>query len=429
MESVSDAPAGAMTTARHPFWKRMVVSRVRSLTQGELHLVDESGEITIGSPAADGLRVRLTIHRHRLWRRVAFGGLLAATEAYMDGDWDVDDLTALARIFSRNMDTVSTLDSGLGRLIRPAAMMKYRRDRNSRRGAKRNISAHYDLGNDFFALMLDPTMTYSCGVFDTDASSLEDASVAKIDRLCRKLELHAGDHLLEIGSGWGALAIHAASRYGCRVTTTTISKPQFDVAVARAAEANVSDRVTVLLRDYRDLTGRYSKLVSVEMIEAVGAEYFEAFFKAAADRLEPNGVMALQAITVADQRFEAARRAVDFIKHHVFPGSCIPSISALLAAATRTSDLRLVDLEDFTPHYARTLAAWRANLERNLDAVVRITDGRFRRLWDLYLAYCEGGFRERHTGLVQMVLARPDWRGVVNRGVAPSGFGAWSPAS
>lgn len=432
MESVSDAPAGAMTAARHPFWKRMVVSRVQRLRNGELHLVDDHGEVTLGSPAADGLRVRLTIHRDRLWRRVAFGGLLAATEAYMDGDWDVDDLTALARIFARNMEAASTLDSGLGRLIRPAAMMRYRRDRNSRRGARRNISAHYDLGNDFFSLMLDPTMTYSCGVFEHDQASLEDASVAKIDRLCRKLQLHAGDHLLEIGSGWGALAVHAAARYGCRVTTTTISAQQHDVVVARVATAGVTDRVTVLLSDYRDLQGRYSKIVSVEMIEAVGAEYFDAFFKVSADHLEPGGLMALQAITVADQRFEAARRAVDFIKHYVFPGSCIPSIAALLGAASRTSDLRLVDLEDFTPHYARTLAAWRSNLERNLEAVVRITDRRFRRLWDLYLAYCEGGFTERHTGLVQMVLARPDWRGVIDRGPMPATFAScssWSTVS
>jgi cyclopropane-fatty-acyl-phospholipid synthase len=428
MESVSHARTDAVARGRQPLWKRLVVSRVAGLTNGELQLVDDSGDIIVGTPAADGLRVRLTIHRDRLWRRVAFGGLLAATEAYMDGDWDVDDLTGLARIFSRNIDQVASLDSGLGRLIRPAAMLRYWRQRNSRRGARENISAHYDLGNDFFALMLDRTMTYSCGVFDHAEASLEDASLAKIDRLCQKLDLNASDHLLEIGSGWGAFAVRAASRYGCRVTTTTISRQQYEMVMARVNEAGVNDRVTVLLADYRDLTGRYSKVVSVEMIEAVGAEYFDAFFKACADRLEPNGLMALQAITVADQRFEAARRAVDFIKHHVFPGSCIPSIAALLGSAARVTDLRLVDLEDFTPHYARTLAAWRANLEQHSDAVGRITERRFRRLWDLYLAYCEGGFRERHTGLVQMVLARPSWRGEIVR--RPGGVDAMgSPAS
>jgi cyclopropane-fatty-acyl-phospholipid synthase len=296
--------------------------------------------------------------------------------------------------------------------------MRYARARNSRRGARRNISAHYDLGNDFFALMLDPTMTYSCGVFERDDASLEEASLAKIDRLCRKLGLHAGDRLLEIGAGWGALAVHAASRYGCHVTTATISEKQHELVVRRVADAGVSDRVTVLLADYRDLTGRFSKLVSVEMIEAVGAEYFDAFFQACASRLEPGGLMAIQAITVADQRFDDARRAVDFIKHYVFPGSCIPWVGALLGAAAGVSDLRLVDLEDFTPHYARTLAAWRDNLERNRAAVDLITDERFRRLWRLYLAYCEGGFLERHTGLVQMVFSRPAWRGEVRPGPA-----------
>jgi cyclopropane-fatty-acyl-phospholipid synthase len=417
---VSHAPAGAIAGARQPFWKRLVISRVRALRNGELHLVDEHGEITIGSPAADHLRMRITIHRDRLWRRVAFGGLLAAIDAYMDGDWDVDDLTALARLFSRNIDQVTSLDSGLGRFIRPAAKLRYALSRNSRTGARRNISAHYDLGNDFFELMLDPTMTYSCGVFERSDASLEEASFAKIDRLCRKLDLHPGDHLLEIGTGWGAFAIRAASRFGCRVTTTTISRAQHALAVRRIEDAGLADRVTVLLTDYRDLTGRFSKLVSVEMIEAVGAEYFAEFFRACADRLEPDGVMAIQAITVADQRFEAARQAVDFIKHHVFPGSCIPSIGALLGAASGSTDLRLVDLEDFTPHYARTLATWRANLAARRDAVERLTTERFRRLWQFYLAYCEGGFEERHTGLVQMVLARPDWRGAVTR-LTPAG--------
>jgi cyclopropane-fatty-acyl-phospholipid synthase len=413
MESVSHAAAGAAVEWRRPLWKRLVVSRVRGLVNGELTVVDDGGELVLGTPAADGLRDRLTVHRDRYWRRLAFGGLLAATEAYMDGDWDADDLTALARLFARNIDQAATLDSGLGRLIRPAARIRYARARNSRRGAARNISAHYDLGNDFFALMLDPTMTYSCGVFEHEHATLEEASLAKIDRLCRKLALTPADHLLEIGSGWGGFAVRAASRFGCRVTTTTISRQQYELAQARVASAGLQDRVTVLLRDYRDLTGRHSKLVSVEMIEAVGAEYFETFFKVAADRLEPGGLMALQAITVADQRFDDARRAVDFIKHYVFPGSCIPSVGALTAAASRVTDLRLVDLEDLTPHYARTLAAWRENLACRSEEVARVTDERFRRLWDLYLTYCEGGFHERHTGLVQMTFARPAWRGTI----------------
>jgi cyclopropane-fatty-acyl-phospholipid synthase len=415
MEGISNVSAGVATATGSPWLKRIVLSRLRQLSNGELLIADDRGEVVAGAPAADGLRARIRVRDDRLWRRVAFGGLLAATEAYMDGDFDVDDLTSLARLFARNMDQVTQLDSGLGRLVRPAAMLRYALARNSRTGARRNISAHYDLGNDFFALMLDPTLTYSSGVFERADATLEEASLAKIDRLCRKLDLGPADHLLEIGSGWGALAIRAASHYGCRVTTTTISRQQYDLAVRRVAEAGLANRVTVLLTDYRDLTGRYSKIVSVEMIEAVGAEYYEAFFKTAASLLAPEGLMAIQAITVADQRFEDARRAVDFIKHYVFPGSCIPSVGALLAASARASDLRVTDLEDLTPHYARTLAEWRANLARNQAAVERITTERFRRLWLLYLAYCEGGFIERHTGLVQMVFSRPGWRGAAAR--------------
>ena len=256
MEGVREAAAYSAVSRRRPLWKRLVLSRVAGLKNGELLLRDDDGEVRLGTPADDGLCIRLTIHRDRLWRRVALGGLLAATEAYVDGDWDADDLTALSRLFSRNIDQVASLDSGLGRLIRPAAALRYAFSRNNRRGARRNISAHYDLGNDFFELMLDPTMTYSCAVFDRPDASLQEASIAKIDRLCRKLALHPGDHLLEIGSGWGALAIHAASRYGCRVTTTTLSQKQQEFATRRVAHAGVADRVTVLLRDYRDLDGR-----------------------------------------------------------------------------------------------------------------------------------------------------------------------------
>jgi cyclopropane-fatty-acyl-phospholipid synthase len=413
MEGLSEGLTFA-TEGRPPsLWKRLVLSRIRSLQNGEIVIADDAGECRVGTRADDDLQVRITIHNPRLWRRVVFGGLLASIEAYIDGDWEVDNLTDLARLFSRNIDQVASLDSGLGRAIAPAAKLRYALSRNSRSGSKKNISAHYDLGNDFFELMLDRTMTYSCGEFASAESSLEEASVAKIDRLCRKLDLRPDDHLVEIGSGWGAFAVHAASRYGCRVTTTTISRQQYDVAVRRVADAGLSDRVRVLQTDYRDLKGQYSKLVSVEMIEAVGAEYFAEFFRTCASLLTSSGVMAIQAITVADQRFEAARKAVDFIKHHIFPGSCIPSVGALLGAASSASDLRIVHLEDFTPHYARTLAEWRANLDRHAEAVGRITTERFRRLWNFYLSYCEGGFRERHTGLVQMVMARPDWRGEV----------------
>lgn len=407
IEQATARPGDAVAPA---LWRRLVTSRLQGFSSGELVVIDDGDEIRLGRPAPDGLQVRLVVRHPRLWRRVVFGGLLAATEAYMDGDWDTDDLTALSRLFARNIDQVSSLDSGLGRVMRPVARAHEWLSRNTRAGSRRNISAHYDLGNDFFELMLDQTMTYSCGVYERPDATLEEASLAKIDRLCRKLRLHADDHLLEIGSGWGAFAIRAAQQHGCRVTTTTISRRQYEVVCSRVAEAGLSGQVRVLLSDYRDLSGTYSKLVSVEMIEAVGADYFPEFFRVCGRLLDKGGLMALQAITVADQRFEAARRATDFIKRYVFPGSCIPSVGILASEASAATDLRLVHLEDFTQHYARTLADWRENLRRNHDAVSRLTDERFRRLWMLYLAYCEGGFAERHTGLVQMVFARPDWR-------------------
>jgi cyclopropane-fatty-acyl-phospholipid synthase len=256
--------------------------------------------------------------------------------------------------------------------------------------------------------MLDPTMTYSSGIWDGQHSTLEEASVRKLELLCRRLRLRPGDHLLEIGTGWGSLAMHAAGRYGCRVTTTTLSSAQQELATERVARAGLADRITILREDYRDLGGRYDKLVSCEMIEAIGAEQLPTFFARCAALVSPGGLLALQAITIADQHYERARREVDFIKRHVFPGSFIPSVTALVGAAAHAGALRLVELQDFGPHYARTLAAWRANLARNRLDVERITDERFRRLWHFYLCYCEGGFHEGHIGVAQLLFERPE---------------------
>jgi cyclopropane-fatty-acyl-phospholipid synthase len=389
---------------------RGLVLRHLAGAEGILRVREGGAERVLGRPAPDGLAATLTVHRPRLWRRAALGGSLGAAEAYLDGDWDADDLTSLIRLFARHQPALGGLDAGLALLRAPLDRAAHALRRNTRQGSRHNIAAHYDLGNDFFALMLDPTLTYSSGVFEHAESTLEEASRHKLDLLCRKLELSPSDHLLEIGSGWGSMALHAAGRYGCRVTTTTISPAQHALATERVRAAGLGDRVTVLLRDYRDLHGRFDKLVSVEMIEAVGHEYYPAFFARCAALLRPGGRLALQAITIADQRYEQHRREVDFIKRHVFPGSCIPSVTALLQASTRASDLRPEHLEDFTPHYARTLAAWRDNLSRRREAVERITDERFRRLWHYYLCYCEGGFRERYIGVVQLVMARPGGR-------------------
>ncbi len=311
---------------------------------------------------------------------------------------------------ARNVAAMDGLEGGLAALRRPVDAIWHALRRNTRTGSRRNIAEHYDLGDDFFQLMLDPTMTYSCGVFERPDATLEEASIAKIDRLCRMLRLGPEDHLLEIGTGWGAFALHAASRYGCRVTTTTISANQLARARRRVADAGLSDSVTVLHTDYRDLPGRFDKLVSVEMLEAVGADYYGTFFSKCASLLEDDGLMALQTITIADARYEQHVRGVDFIKRYVFPGSNIPSITALLQAATRSSDLTLRRLDDIGPHYATTLAAWRENLARNADAVARLTDERFRRIWHFYLCYCEAGFAEGYLGDAQMLFSRPRGR-------------------
>jgi cyclopropane-fatty-acyl-phospholipid synthase len=281
--------------------------------------------------------------------------------------------------------------------------------RNTKRGSRRNIEAHYDLGNDFFQLFLDETMSYSCAVFDDETTALADASREKIDRICRKLDLQPSDHLLEIGTGWGELAIHAASRYGCRVTTTTISRQQRDLAEQRVREAGLSDSVDVLLADYRDLTGTYDKVVSVEMIEAVGADYLDTFFQQCGSRLAPGGRMVIQAITVPDARYAEYLRSVDFIQQDVFPGSCLVSLGAMVRSAARTNVLQTGAVEDLTPHYARTLREWRARFFERLDDVRRLGySEEFIRRWEFYLCSCEAGFAERTTGLVQVVFTRPD---------------------
>jgi cyclopropane-fatty-acyl-phospholipid synthase len=326
----------------------------------------------------------------------------------MQGYWSTDDLTALVRILLHNREVLDGMEIGLARATAPLRKALHWAARNTRRGSRRNISAHYDLGNDFFRLFLDPTMMYSSAVFEHPGMTLEAASIAKLDRICRKLDLHPGDHVMEIGTGWGGFAMHAAANYGCRVTTTTLSRRQHELAHERIAAAGLANRVTLLLEDYRDLSGQYDKLVSIEMIEAVGHQYYDAYFRKCSELLKPDGMMMLQAITIADQRYESARDSVDFIKRYIFPGCCIPSVAALSDSIARASDMRLFHLTDIGPHYATTLRWWRENLFANLDQV-RALDypDEFIRMWEFYLCYCEGGFSERVLGDAQMLLVKP----------------------
>jgi len=382
--------------------------RLERITYGRLTVAGAGPAQVFGD--GTGPAVTLEVRDPRFFRKTALGGHLGAAEAYLDGWWETDDLVGLVRILVRNRGALAGLERGLAWLARPGRALAHALRRNTRAGSRRNIAAHYDLGNAFFGLFLDDTLAYSCGIFERPDATLREASVAKFDALCRKLELGPKDHLLEIGTGWGGFAVHAAREYGCRVTTATISRQQEVLAGRRVADAGLAGRVTVLNRDYRDLDGVYDKLVSIEMIEAVGHHYLERFFRVCADRLAPDGLFALQAITIQDRLYDAARREVDFIKRYVFPGSCIPSRAVLTAAAAAT-DLTLVDLRDLTPHYAETLRRWREGLRaRRADARALGFDDRFLRLWEFYFSYCEGGFRERVLGDVQMLFAKPENR-------------------
>lgn len=390
--------------------RRAVLARLASLSEGELMLVDGDRRYRFGRPG-DQPASAITVHDPQFYSDIAFAGSIGAGEGYAAGRWSCDDLTAAVRLLIRNRQVLDRLDGGWARLTAPLHKAVHLLNRNTRSGSRRNIAAHYDLGNDFFAAFLDETMTYSAAVFERPDMTLADAQTAKIDRLCRKLELRPSDHLLEIGTGWGTLAIHAASHYRCRVTTTTISREQHALAIERVAAAGLEGRITVLFEDYRDLRGRYDKLVSVEMIEAVGDAYYDTFFDACSRLLAADGMLALQAITIADQRYERARRSVDFIQRHIFPGACLPSVAALCASVARAGDLRLFHLEDIGPHYATTLRHWRERLRARWDELKGLgCPETLLRLWEFYFCYCEGGFAERVIGDVQMLFVKPRCR-------------------
>jgi cyclopropane-fatty-acyl-phospholipid synthase len=351
------------------------------------------------------------VHDASVYRQILTGGTIASGEAYIRGAWSSPDPVAVTRLFSANMATMASMESGQSALVTMGLKLAHRFNRNTRDGSRKNISAHYDLGNDFFQLFLDPTMMYSSALFTDGDVSLEAASQAKLEEICQQLELQSDDHLLEIGTGWGGMAIYAAQHYGCRVTTTTISREQYEYSRARVADNGLEDRVTVLCEDYRNLTGRYDKLVSIEMIEAVGHEFYSEYFRRCSELLQPEGKMVIQAITMSDQRYQQARDSVDFIKRYIFPGGCLPSIEVIAEHLSRDTDMQMVHLRDITADYASTLAHWRERFMSSLEAVKATGfDDDFIRMWEFYLAYCEGGFRERIIGTVQLAFAKPGYR-------------------
>lgn len=351
------------------------------------------------------------IHSPAVYAQMLTGGSIGSGEAYMKGYWSSPDAMEVMRIFSANLVLLNNFDASQSVFVRLALRIAHRFNRNTFKGSQLNIAAHYDLGNEFFQLFLDPTMMYSSALFSDKSASLEVASETKLDELCQQLELKADDHLLEIGTGWGGMAIHAAKNFGCRVTTTTISQEQYDFASSRVREEGLEGQITLLCEDYRNLTGEYDKLVSIEMIEAVGHDFYQNYFRMCSGLLKPNGKMVIQAITMADQRYKEARDSVDFIKRYIFPGGCLPSVAVIAQHVARDTDMQIVHLRDITDDYAETLAHWRQRFLANLEAVRGMGfSEEFVRMWDFYLCYCEGGFRERVISTVQLAFAKPDYR-------------------
>lgn len=395
-----------------PLTRRLALARLERLERGSLTLTEGDAIHRLGRPAADlpespVIRVR----DPGFYGFVLLRGSVGAAESYALGHWDCDDLTGLVRLAATDGGLGNRLLRDEARWARPLLWLARRMRRNTLQRSRHNTEAHYDLGNDFFQLLLDRTLTYSCAVFETPAYDLEEAQIAKYERICRKLELRPHHEVLEIGGGWGGFALHAASRYGCRVVTATLSREQWALARERVEEAGLSERVRVLHQDYRQLRGRFDRLVSIEMIEAVGADYLESFFRICSERLRPDGLMLLQVILTPDPGYAASLRSVDFIKRYIFPGGQLPSLGAICASLGRASDLRVTHLEDLSPHYATTLHQWREAFAKNRERIRTLGyPERFLRLWELYLCTCEALFLERIIGSAQIVLAKPLFR-------------------
>ena len=391
------------------FFRSLVERSLSRIKYGQIVLRDGDRELVCGSDAST--RVTVTVLDPSFYWSLAVNGSIGAAESYFRGHWRADNLVLLIQLMVRNREVLEQVDSGFARVFAWVNTWRHRARANSMVGSRRNIRAHYDLSNEFYRLFLDRTMTYSSGIFPYRGASLEAASIEKLDRICRKLALSPADHVLEIGGGWGSFAIHAARTYGCHVTTTTISEKQFSYLRQAVDEAGLTDRITVLNKDYRSLEGQYDKIVSIEMIEAVGYGYVPGFLRQCMQLLRPEGVMAIQAITMADHLFDSYRRSADFIQTHIFPGACLVSMSQVASTLKKSTDFRMIHLEDITAHYVQTLRLWRERFMARTDEVraLGFTD-QFVRLWEFYLAYCEGGFRERQIGTVQCVFARPGYR-------------------
>ncbi|WP_028116907.1 SAM-dependent methyltransferase [Ferrimonas senticii] len=384
-------------------YRRISFGILSQLQHGQLQVIEGQQRWQLGQGQP---QVSITIHHHRAWRKLLLGGSIGMAEAYRDGLWDTEELTEVIALFSRNLGLLDKLERRFSWLSAPINKFNHWRNRNSKANSRKNIAAHYDLSNDFYKLFLDQSMLYSSALF-SEAETLEQAQFDKLERLCQQLQLRRGDHLLEIGTGWGALALHAASHYGCHVTTTTISDAQYQEATARVAAAGLTDQITLLKQDYRDLHGQYDKIVSVEMIEAVGEAYLDSYFEQLQALLKPGGLLAIQAITIADQRYDHYRSNVDFIQTYIFPGGFLPSLEVLSRKFKQRTSMVVRNVEDIGLDYGHTLGHWRARFEAQLSRVRDYGfDEAFIRLWRFYFCYCQAGFETRRISAVQLTAEK-----------------------
>ena len=392
--------------------RELLLRLFRNITVGTLTLRDGDEVFTLGNdhrpeaPHAD-----VDVHDDRTYWRILTGGTIASGEAYIAGEWSSRNLTEVTRLFSANMETMMAMKDKQSWIMQLGLKLAHFGRRNTEAGSKENIAAHYDLGNDFFELFLDPTMMYSSAAYPSPSATLDEAAVHKLDLICQSLELKPEDELIEIGTGWGGMAMYAAKQYGCKVTTTTISEEQYEYTLQAVKAEGLEDQITVLCQDYRKLEGSFDKLVSIEMIEAVGHEFYESYFRCVSKLLKPTGKAVIQAITIPDQRYDFARQSVDYIKRYIFPGGCLPSLRVISENLAKHTDLQITQLRDITLDYARTLEAWHDSFLGQTEKVKEMGfDDRFIRMWRFYLSYCEGGFRERIIGTFQITLAKPGYR-------------------
>ncbi len=392
------------------FWECALLGQLKKIDQGALTVKMGKRKLTLGTPSSTSISAGIEITDKSFFRKSCLGGSLGVADSYADGDWETDDLVSVFRLFLQNQDVMDGMESGWASLLNRMARWGYLvGQKNTRKGSRKNIALHYDLGNDFYELMLDPTMTYSCGIFESAQTTLEQASLAKYDRIIEQLDIQPHHQVLEIGCGWGGFAHRLAERTQARLTATTISERQFEYAQNRIQKNGFDDRVSIIKKDYRDLVGQFDRIVSIEMIEAVGHEFLPAYFSQVSDLLLYNGAALIQGITMPDHRYGQYLKEVDYIRTRVFPGSCVPSASAMIEAAVKESNLRPADLYDFGYHYSRTLREWRLRFQENENQIKELGyDEHFRRAWLYYLSYCEAGFEEGYTGDIHLLLAKPE---------------------